>query len=106
MNFGSDNETTASPRVLEALALANTGAQPAYGEDALTRRAAEALKEAFQCDLEAFFVSTGTAANGLALACLVRPWQSVLCHSQAHVLMDESTGPELFTGGARLAGIS
>jgi threonine aldolase len=106
MHFGSDNESGASPRVLEALARANDGAESAYGDDAYTRRAVEALKDVFRCDLDAFFVSTGTAANGLALSCLVQPWQSILCHAQAHVLLDESTGPELFTGGARLLPIS
>jgi threonine aldolase len=105
MQFGSDNQTGASARVLDTLALANAGHTPGYGDDRWTGRAVDALKEAFQCDLEAFFVSTGTAANALALSCLVKPWESVLCHAHAHVMLDESTAPEFFAG-ARLVGIS
>jgi threonine aldolase len=36
----------------------------------------------------------------------VQPWETILCHSQAHILIDESTGPELQSGGARPVGIS
>jgi threonine aldolase len=33
---------------------------------------------------------------------MVQPWDGVVCHHQAHILLDESTGPSLFTGGATL----
>jgi threonine aldolase len=36
----------------------------------------------------------------------VQPWQTVLCHHQAHILVDEATAVELFSGGARLVPIS
>jgi threonine aldolase len=106
MQFGSDNQTGASARVLEMLAMANTGFTPGYGGDDWTEQAVKALRQVFACDLDAFFVSTGTAANALALSCLVRPWETVLCHHQAHILIDESTAPEFLTGGARLIPIS
>ena len=31
----------------------------------------------------------------------MRPWEIILSHHEAHVLIDESTAPEFFTGGAR-----
>jgi threonine aldolase len=43
-----------------------------------------------------------TAANALALACLVPPWGAVACHTEAHIQVDECGAPEFFTGGAKL----
>ena len=106
MQFGSDNQAGASKQVLETLGIANTGFTHGYGDDQWCAQATEALKEVFGCELEVFFVATGTAANSLALSCLVHPWETILCHHQAHIFLDESTGPEFFTGGSRLIPIS
>jgi len=106
MQFGSDNQTGASKQVLEMLIKANSGFTHGYGEDHWCDLATEALKEAFGCELDVFFVSTGTAANSLALSCLVQPWETILCHHHAHILLDESTAPEFFSGGARLIPIT
>jgi len=106
MNFGSDNQTCASEQVMETMLAANRGFTHGYGDDEWTRRATEELRRVFDCDLEAHFVATGTAANCLALSCLVRPWETILCHASAHVLIDESTAPEFFTAGARMLPIS
>lgn len=106
MQFGSDNQTGASRQVLEMLTVANSDFTPGYGDDHWCVQAADALKDVFACDLEVFFVATGTAANSLALSCLTQPWETILCHHQAHILQDESTAPEFFSGGARLIPIS
>jgi threonine aldolase len=105
MFFGSDNQVGCSGQVLQALIRANEGFAHGYGDDDWTARATDALKQTFETELEVFFVATGTAANCLALAALVRPWQTVLAHAHSHILMDESTAPELFTGGARVQGV-
>ncbi len=102
MIFGSDNMVGASARVLEALVEANAGAEASYGADKWTREAEKLLAETFEHELAAFFVATGTAANSLALSALTRPWSAVLCHRHAHIIADESSAPEFFTGGARL----
>lgn len=106
MQFGSDNQTGCSPQVMQALVDANAGHSHGYGHDDWTARAVAALQEVFETDLDACFVTTGTAANGLALASLVQPWQLVLCHAQSHIATDESTAPEWFTGGARVQAIA
>jgi threonine aldolase len=106
VHFGSDNHTGASERVLNALATANSGHTHGYGDDDWTRRATAAITEVFEREVDVLYVATGTASNTLALACLVQPWESILCHSQAHILLDESTAPEHQTGGARPTGIS
>lgn len=106
MQFGSDNQTGASSQVLEMLTAANSGHTHGYGEDEWCLQAKEELKKTFSCELEVFFVATGTAANSLALSCMANPWETILCHHQAHIVQDESTAPEFFSGGARLIPIS
>lgn len=106
MQFGSDNQTGASEKVLKKIIEANSGYTHGYGNDDWTQRAVSALKDIFECELDAFFVATGTAANSLALSCLIQSWESVLCHAQSHINMDESTAPEFFSGGGRLVGLS
>ncbi len=106
MQFGSDNQTGASTQILEILTTANSDFTHGYGDDHWCRQATNDLKQLFSCDIEVFFVATGTAANSLALSCLAKPWETILCHHQAHIIQDESTAPEFFTGGARLTAIS
>lgn len=105
MNFASDNVMGASPPVLEALVRANAGAQAAYGNDAYTARVEAQLGEVFERPVAAILVTTGTAANALALGVLVPPWGSVLCHEESHINDDECGAPEFFTHGAKLVGL-
>jgi threonine aldolase len=105
MNFKSDNVTGAAPEILAALTRANTGTLPSYGEDEITKRVGEKLKDIFETDLAAFPVATGSAANSLALAELTPPWGAVYCHPLSHIHTDECGAPEFFTHGAKLAPI-
>jgi threonine aldolase len=106
MKFGSDNQSGASQQIMETLLTANEGFAHGYGDDHWSQQAVAELRRIFECDeLQAFFVTTGTVANCLALACLTRPWQTVLCHTTAHLAMDESTAPEFFTAGARVVAL-
>jgi threonine aldolase len=104
MNFGSDNQSGASEKVMQALVEANAGSMGSYGADEYTIKAEQLLRDVFECDLKAFFVSSGTAANCLALSSIVSPHQQILCHEHAHILNDELSAPEFFTGGARMRG--
>jgi threonine aldolase len=60
------------------------------------------LSETFECDVDVFPVSTGSAANALSLAALTPPWGSVLCHRESHINNDECGAPEFYTAGAKL----
>lgn len=106
MNFASDNVYGVHPKIMAALAEANAGTEPSYGGDRLTKRAEEALKAAFETDLRAFMVTTGTAANGLALSAITPPYGAVLTHAEAHIAVDECGSPEMFTGGAKILGLN
>lgn len=106
MNFASDNAAPASDKILTALIAANEGSASAYGADIWSKSAEDKLREIFEHDCRVFLLSTGTAANALALSSLCPPWGAVLCHDQAHIVTDECGAPEFFTHGAKLVGIA
>src|SRR6476659_3729400 len=101
MHFVSDNAAAAHPKVIEAIAESNRLDSP-YDEDQWSRRLDAAFSELFETEVRAFWVSTGTAANCLALAALCPPYRSILCHKDAHIEVDEAGAPGFFTGGAKL----
>ncbi len=105
MNFSSDNGAGVAPEILEAIIQSSRVFAPAYGADDYTARAEARLGEVFERRVRAFLVATGTAANALALGALVRPWETVFCHEEAHIQEDECGAPEFFTAGAKLVGI-
>ena len=100
--FASDNISSACPEVMEALAKANEANSPSYGEDPWTRDLAIRLGEIFETPVTVFPVTTGTAANALALSTLTPAFGKIFCHELAHINTDECGAPELFTGGAKL----
>ncbi|MGD0144211.1 MAG: low specificity L-threonine aldolase [Rhizomicrobium sp.] len=102
MNFTSDNAYGASPEILDALGAANTGAAPSYGDDAITAKLRARMAELFEHDVAVYPVVTGTAANALVLATLCPPHGAILCHAQAHIVVDECGAPEFFSQGAKL----
>ncbi len=99
-NFASDNTAAVHPAVMAALVAVNDGNAAAYGNDETTSALNTRLRQAFgNPDLSAFPVFNGSACNGLALARMIRPYESVLAHRQAHINNDECGLPEFFTGG-------
>ncbi len=100
--FASDNYAGICPEAWEAMARANSGHAPAYGDDHWTDRAADLLRDIFETDCEVFFTFNGTAANALALASLCQSYHSVICHELAHVETDECGGPEFFSNGTKV----
>lgn len=101
MRFFSDNAAPAHPKVLEAIAAANR-LDTAYDGDEWSRRLDGAFSDLFGTQVRAFWVTTGTAANSLALAALCPPYRAILCHREAHIEQDEAGAPGFFTGGAKL----
>src|SRR3954465_11231231 len=72
MRFFSDNAAPAHPKVLEAIAAANR-LDTAYDGDEWSQRLDGAFSDLFGTEVRAFWVTTGTAANCLALAALCPP---------------------------------
>ena len=104
--FASDNYAGICPEAWAAMAEANAGHAPGYGDDAWTGRAADLLRDLFETDCEVFFVFNGTAANSLALASLCQSYHSILCHETAHVETDECGAPEFFSNGTKVLTLS
>jgi threonine aldolase len=101
MRFFSDNAAPVHPKVMEAIAAANR-VDTAYDGDEWSRRLDGAFSDLFGTEVRAFWVTTGTAANCLALAALCPPYRCILCHKDAHIEVDEAGAPSFFTGGAKL----
>ncbi len=101
MRFFSDNAAPAHPKVLEAIADANC-LDTAYDGDEWSKRLDGAFSDLFGTEVRAFWVTTGTAANCLALAALCPPYRAILCHKDAHIEVDEAGAPGFFTAGAKL----
>jgi threonine aldolase len=101
-SFRSDNDAGMAPPILAALSACNEGAARAYGGDAWTRRVEAQFEQIFERKVGVLLVTTGTAANSLALAAMTPPWGSVICHRLAHVLHDECGAPAFFGDGLKL----
>ena len=101
--FKSDNTAAVSEEILRAIHEANTGVALAYGADRWSESLDAVYGEFFGTKVRVFAVSSGTAANSLALATLCPPWGTVLTHAEAHIERDECGAPEFFTGGAKLS---
>lgn len=100
--FASDNYSGICPEAWAAMADANHGHAPAYGDDVWTAKASDAFRTLFETDCEVFFAFNGTAANSLALAALCQSYHSVICADAAHVETDECGAPEFFSNGSKL----
>ena len=107
MNFASDNSGPVHPKVMEALSHANTGYALPYGKDDLTAQTLQDIRNLFDAPNAAVFLtSLGTAANSITLATLTRPWETIFCHTLAHIHKDECNAPEFYSGGAKLTLVS
>ena len=101
MRFFSDNAAAACPEAMAAIAAANR-IDNSYDGDAWSARLNAAFSDLFETEVEALWVSTGTAANALALAALCPPHGQIVCHRDAHIQNDECGAPEFYTHGAKL----
>jgi threonine aldolase len=98
INFASENFAPAHPQIMEAIVAANTGNQPSYGNDEVTRDTVLLFKNTFGQDIEVYFVFNGTGANNFGLSCMVEKHHSIFCSDVAHLYVDESNAPEAFIG--------
>ncbi|MCC2313058.1 threonine aldolase family protein [Cellulomonas xiejunii] len=100
-HFASDNYAGAHPEVLAALAAANVGHVPAYGDDPWTARLQDVVRAQLGEQAVTYPVLNGTGANVLALQAMLPRWGAVICTEAAHVNTDENGAPER-VGGLKL----
>lgn len=107
LDFGSENTAPVHPVFEKAVLDANHGFATNFEDDKWSEKAKRDLEEFFQFKgLDVFVVSTGTAANALALGAMVPAYGTVLCHWDAHIETDECGAPAMFTNGARQIGLT
>ena len=102
-HLASDNWAGVHPEVVAAIASANVGHVPSYGQDAYTAAAKEKLRAHFGEDAEIFFVFSGTGANVLSLQTLALPFNAVICADTAHIFTSECGAAEKHVGCKLLA---
>jgi threonine aldolase len=103
----SDNAAAVAPEILAAVEAANTGSALAYGGDDLTAHLQDVVRFVFDHPTARVFpVTSGTAANSLALSAATPPWGAVLCHPSAHIITSEGGATSLFGGGAVMQGVA
>ncbi|TDR22379.1 threonine aldolase family protein [Marinicella litoralis] len=105
MNFRSDNEAPVNASILQAMIEANQGFEESYGYDTYSERFTEQCQQLFETWCEVLPLSTGTAANSIAMALSCPPYGAILCHEDAHLNRDECGAPEFYTAGAKIISI-
>lgn len=106
IDLRSDNTAGVAPEILAAVVAANTGSAIAYGADTWTAQLQETVRTVFEHPgARVFPVTSGTAANALALSAMCPPWGAVLCHETAHILNSEAAATSMMGGGLLLRGI-
>ena len=96
IDLRSDTVTRPTPAMRRAMADAEVG-DDVYGEDPTVAALQERVAAMFGMDA-ALFTPTGSMANVLAVAALVRPGQEVLCEARAHIVRAELGAHGALTG--------
>ena len=105
MDFRSDNVAGAHPAIAEALARCGPESATPYGSSGLDGVIEKRLAEVFEHELSVFFVSTGTAANALALAAVTKPGGIVFAHRESHIIVQECSAPQYLSGGLQIVSV-
>ncbi|GAW99966.1 threonine aldolase family protein [Secundilactobacillus mixtipabuli] len=96
--FANDYSRGAHPKVLQALIDTNMDAQPGYGQDIYTKRAAQKIQAACEApDAEVFFISGGTQTNQVVISNLLDGDEGVVAADSGHINFHEAGSIE-YTG--------
>lgn len=96
--FANDYSRGAHPKVLQALIDTNMDAQPGYGQDTYTKRAAQKIQAACEApDAEVFFISGGTQTNQVVISNLLDGDEGVVAADSGHINFHEAGSIE-YTG--------
>ncbi|MCG5215644.1 aminotransferase class V-fold PLP-dependent enzyme [Streptosporangium soli] len=97
-SFASDNHAGVHPAVLAAMAAANDGDAPAYGDDRWTHVFEEQIKEIFGHEATGFAVLNGAGANMVGLAAMLGRYDAIICPDTAHIATHEAGAAERLLG--------
>ena len=89
--FYNDYSEGAHPYILELMAKTNLDQEDGYGNDLICQQAGALLKQQIENPAAAIhFVSGGTQANLIALGSMLKPYESVIAASSAHIHVHEA----------------
>ena len=98
-SFASDNHAGVHPDVMAAIAAANTGDAPAYGDDEWTAVLDDRIRAEFGAHASGFVVLNGTGANMISLSMmLTRRYEAIICPDTAHIATHETGAAERVLG--------
>ncbi|MFB4276246.1 low specificity L-threonine aldolase [Nonomuraea sp. MTCD27] len=97
-SFASDNHAGVHPAILEAMAAANHGDAPAYGDDSWTSAFEAKIKETFGPGADGFAVLNGAGANMVGLALMLGRYNAIICADSAHIATHEAGAAERLLG--------
>ena len=100
--FVSDNVSCVCPEVMRAIEAANIGDAVAYGGDEASNELGNVFSAYFETPVATIPVSSGTAANALALALATPRFAAIYCHEGAHIETTECGASEAWAGGSKL----
>jgi len=84
--FNGEVWTNVHPDIMQAMLEANSVAVDGkVGNDGYSKRAEALMQAQFTGPVYMFETINGTAANTLALKCMLRTWSSVLCADETHI---------------------
>ena len=106
LNFKSDNIAPVHPKIFEAMMKVNDGFAGSYGGDSETEKLNQLLNKIFETEVTAFFATTGTASNCLALSAICPSFGTIFCSKESHINTKESHSIGLFNGGGTLTPVS
>lgn len=97
-SFASDNHAGVHPDILAAIAAANYGDAPAYGDDSWTSAFEDKIKDVFGPNAEGFAVLNGAGANMVGLALMLGRYDAIICADSAHIATHEAGAAERLLG--------
>jgi threonine aldolase len=90
-SFLDDYSEGAHPHIIKTLLSTNLVQETGYGDDKYSKNAAELIKGIIENPTAAVhFVSGGTQANMIALAAMLKPYESVIAPSTGHINIHEA----------------
>ncbi len=90
-DFYNDYSEGAHASVFELLGKTNLAQESGYGEDSFGTEAKVLIKKCLNNEnVDIHFVSGGTQANLIALASMLRPFESVICAETGHINVHEA----------------
>ena len=97
-SFASDNFAGPTRALSTPLPPPTPGTSMAYGDDAHTAECEARFRDLFGAAAQTFLAFTGTGANVLALATMLKPAQAIVCTNWSHIAVDETGAPERILG--------